>query len=179
MRVFGIVGMSGSGKTELLIKLIPELKRRGVRVSTIKHTHHHFDIDKPGKDSYRHRQAGAAEVLISSAGRWALVHELSEEAEPTMGELLHHMKPVDLVLVEGFKRESHDKLEVYRPSHGKEFLAPDNETIVAVASDEHIDDFDRPIIDLNNTASVADYIMAFTGLVQSKPDLTQPKQSAA
>ncbi|MBL4614373.1 MAG: molybdopterin-guanine dinucleotide biosynthesis protein B [Magnetovibrio sp.] len=168
MHVFGIVGMSGSGKTELLIKLIPELKKRGVRVSTMKHTHHNFDIDKPGKDSYRHRQAGADEVLISSAGRWALVHEVCDAVEPTMGELLQHMTPVDLVLVEGFKRENHNKLEVYRPSHGKEFLAPNNDTIVAVASDECIDQLSRPLIDLNNVVSVADFILTYTGLMQAK-----------
>lgn len=171
MKVFGIVGMSGSGKTELLINLIPELKRRGVRVSTMKHTHHNFDIDKPGKDSYRHREAGADEVLISSAGRWALVHELREQPEPTMAELLTHMKPVDLVLVEGFKRESHDKLEVYRPRLGKEFLAPNNDTIVAVASDQHLQGYDGALLDLNNITTVADFILTFTGLMDVRENV--------
>ncbi|OEJ67368.1 molybdopterin-guanine dinucleotide biosynthesis protein B [Magnetovibrio blakemorei] len=172
MRVFGIVGMSGSGKTELLIHLIPELKQRGLRISTMKHTHHNFDIDKPGKDSYRHRQAGADEVLVSSAGRWALVRELRGEPEPTLTELLEHMKPVDLVLVEGFKREGHDKLEVYRPRHGKTFLAPGNSTIVAVASDEAISDSARPSLDLNDIPGIADFILNHTGL-------SKPKKTAA
>lgn len=168
MRVFGIVGMSGSGKTELLIQLIPELKRRGLSISTMKHTHHNFDIDKPGKDSYRHRQAGADEVLVASAGRWALVRELRGEAESTLAQLLEHMKPVDLVLVEGFKREGHDKLEVYRPTHGKEFLAPGNATIVAVASDETIPGIARPCLDLNDIPAVADFILNHLGLCKSK-----------
>lgn len=172
MKIFGIVGMSGSGKTELLIKLIPELKSRGVRVSTMKHTHHNFDIDKPGKDSYRHRQAGADEVLISSAGRWALVHELRDEPEPGLDDLLAHMKPVDLVLVEGFKRERHDKLEVYRPRLEKEFLAPTNQTVVAVATDETsapaVAALDRPVLNLDDVGAVADFILTHTGLAEAK-----------
>ncbi len=135
MRVIGLAGWSGAGKTTLLCRLIPALIGRGLRVSTLKHAHHAFDVDKPGKDSFLHREAGATEVLIGSAGRWALMHELRGEAEPELPALLARMSPVDLVLVEGFKRAGHRKIEVHRAVVGKPLLHPDDPTIVAVAAD--------------------------------------------
>src|SRR5579875_145956 len=135
MRVFGLAGWSGSGKTTLMTRLLPALLRRGVTVSTLKHAHHAFDVDQPGKDSYRHREAGATEVMVASERRWALMHELRGAAEPPLEELLQHMSPVDLVIVEGFKRAALPKLEVHRPALGKPLLAPEDSNIVAIASD--------------------------------------------
>ena len=131
MRVFGLAGWSGSGKTTLMTRLLPALLQRGVSVSTIKHAHHAFDVDQPGKDSYRHREAGATEVMVSSERRWALMHELRGAAEPPLEQLLRHMSPVDLVIVEGFKRAAVPKLEVYRAAVGKPLLAPEDSDIVA------------------------------------------------
>lgn len=164
MRIFGLAGWSNSGKTTLMIALIDILSRRGLRISTIKHAHHAFDIDVPGKDSYRHRKAGATEVLIGSGRRWALMHELREEAEPPLDDLIRHMAPVDLLLVEGFKRDRHPKIEVYRPSIGKDPLWPGEPGIVAVASDEDIQGLDRPLLDLNDAPAIADFILAHVGL---------------
>lgn len=135
MKIFGIAGWSGSGKTTLLEKLIPCLTARGIRVSVIKHAHHGFDIDRPGKDSYRHREAGATEVLLSCTDRWALMHERRDEGEPTLDELVSHLSPCDLVLVEGFKQEPVPKIEVYRPENGKPPLHPERSDIIAVAAD--------------------------------------------
>ena len=135
MKIFGIAGWSGSGKTTLLEKLIPCLTARGLRVSVIKHAHHGFDIDRPGKDSYRHRAAGATEVLLSCSDRWALMHERRAEAEPTLAELIGHLSPCDLVLIEGFKQEPVPKIEVYRPENGKPPLHPERPDIIAVAAD--------------------------------------------
>src|SRR5215204_6295526 len=135
MKVIGIAGWSGAGKTTLLMRVIPRLTARGLRVSTIKHAHHAFDIDQPGKDSHAHRLAGATEVLISSANRFALMHELRGEPEWTLRALLDRLSAVDLVLVEGFKRETHPKLEVFRAAVGKPLLHPDDSHIVAIASD--------------------------------------------
>lgn len=135
MKIFGIAGWSGSGKTTLLEKLIPCLTARGIRVSVIKHAHHGFDIDRPGKDSYRHREAGATEVLLSCTDRWALMHERRDEGEPTLDELVSHLSPCDLVLVEGFKQEPVPKIEVYRPENGKPLLHPERSDIIAVAAD--------------------------------------------
>jgi len=163
-KVFGIAGWSGSGKTTLMQALIPALVGRGLRVSTMKHAHHNFDVDKPGKDSYEHRRAGAAEVMVSSANRWALMHELRGAPEPDSAELLHHMSPVDLVLIEGFKGEAHDKLEVHRPALGKAPLYPENRSIVAVASDEEIAGLTLPRLDLNDVEAVADFVIAHCGL---------------
>jgi molybdopterin-guanine dinucleotide biosynthesis protein MobB len=160
-RLLGIAGWSGSGKTQLVRALIPVLRERGVSVATIKHAHHNFDIDQPGKDSYEHRHAGAREVLISSAKRWALMHEHSaDESEPTLWDLLPKLSPVDLVLVEGFKRESHPKLEVHRPSLGKPLLAAEDDTVVAIASDAEIPDAGVPLVDLNDVGAVAAQVMA-------------------
>jgi len=159
MKVFGIAGYSGSGKTTLLEKLIPQLTGRGLIVSVIKHAHHGFDIDRPGKDSYRHREAGASEVLLSCHDRWALMRERRSEAEVSLAELLGRLAPCDLVLIEGFKQEPVPKLEVYRPENGKPPLFPERSDIVAVATDAAIDT-DLPKLPLNDMAAIADFIIA-------------------
>jgi molybdopterin-guanine dinucleotide biosynthesis protein B len=164
MKIFGLAGWSGSGKTTLLAKLIPELTRRGLRVSTLKHAHHGFDVDRPGKDSYEHRAAGATEVMISSAKRFALMHELRDAPEPTVEELVAHMTPVDLLLIEGFKTHAHDKLEVHRPALGKPLLAAEDATYVAVASDVPIAGLRVPRLDLSDIAAIADFVVAHCGL---------------
>ena len=160
MRIFGIAGWSGSGKTTLLTRLIPLLTSRGFRISTLKHAHHGFDVDQPGKDSYVHRQAGAVEVMVSSANRWALMHEHRGAPEPGLEELLQHMSPVDLVIVEGFKRHRHPKLEVFRPSVGKPLLCREDPTVLAVASDETIADLPVPRLELEDVAGIADFVLA-------------------
>jgi molybdopterin-guanine dinucleotide biosynthesis adapter protein len=162
MRIFGLAGWSGSGKTTLLTALIPELVRRGVSVSTIKHAHHEFDVDKPGKDSWLHRQAGASEVMVASSRRFALMHELRDAPEPSLDALVARMAPVDLLLVEGFKRAPHPKLEVHRPSVGKPFLYPDDPHIVAVASDENLG-VPLPLLSLADISAIADFILAQPG----------------
>ncbi len=154
MKVFGLAGWSGSGKTTLMRALIPALTGRGLRVSTMKHAHHAFDVDSPGKDSYEHRKAGATEVLAASADRWALMHELRGAPEPTSEELIRLMTPVDIVLIEGFKQERHDKLEVHRPALGKPLLCADDPHIVAVASDGAPGDLPVPLLDLNDVAAI-------------------------
>ena len=164
MQIFGLAGWSGSGKTTLVVKLLPELISRGFTVSTIKHTHHNFDIDKPGKDSHNHRTAGAHEVMLSSGNRWALMHELSETPEPSVGELAERMTPVDLLLVEGFKNHPHAKLEVYRPEIGKPALYPENDTIVAIASDTDLVSPDVPVFGLEAIPAIADFILSYVGL---------------
>ena len=162
MQIFGLAGWSGSGKTTLLAALIPELVGRGVTVSTIKHAHHEFDIDQPGKDSWRHRQAGASEVMVASSRRFALMHELRDAPEPSLDELVARMTPVDLLLVEGFKRDPHPKLEVHRPSVGKPFLYPDDPHIVAIASDETLM-VPLPLLPLGEVAAIADFILGQRG----------------
>jgi molybdopterin-guanine dinucleotide biosynthesis protein B len=162
MRIFGLAGWSGSGKTTLLAALIPELVRHGVTVSTIKHAHHEFDIDQPGKDSWVHRQAGASEVMVASSQRFALMRELRDAPEPSLDELVVRMAPVDLLLVEGFKRDSHPKLEVHRPSLGKPFLYPDDPHIVAIASDEMLT-VPLPLLLLSDVAAIADFILGQRG----------------
>jgi molybdopterin-guanine dinucleotide biosynthesis adapter protein len=135
MRVIGLAGWSGAGKTTLLTRLIPCLSGRGISVSTLKHAHHRFDLDTPGKDSWRHREAGARQVLVASAARWALMTELRGAPEPGMRELLTHLSPVDLVLVEGFKRDTHPKIEVHRAANGKPWRHPEDPAVRAIASD--------------------------------------------
>jgi len=159
MNVFGIAGWSGSGKTTLLVSLLPELARRGITVSTVKHAHHDFDIDKPGKDSFVHRMSGASEVIIGSATRWALMHELRGTPEPALSELMSHMAPVDLYLIEGFKWEAHAKLEIHRPSVGKPLLQPDDPTILGIASDAKIEGVSVPVLDVNDISGIADFIL--------------------
>lgn len=158
MRLVGLCGWSGAGKTTLLSRLIPELRARGHKVATIKHAHHGFDIDKPGKDSHVHREAGASEVLVASSRRWALIHELRDEAESTLSDLLSHLSPVHLVLVEGFKRDSHPKVEIHRVALGKSLLQPEDSCIRAVASDTHLD-IAVPVLDLNNPVEVTDFLL--------------------
>ncbi len=164
MNVFGLVGWSGAGKTTLMVALLQELVSRGVSVSTMKHAHHNFDVDKPGKDSYEHRAAGAREVLVTSANRWALMHELKGAPEPDIDTLIGCMTPVDLLLIEGFKHHSHTKLEVHRPSLGKPLLAHDDPRVVAVASDAPIEGLGVPRLDLDDVAGIADFILTRTGL---------------
>jgi len=159
MRLIGLAGWSGSGKTTLLARLIPTLVGRGQRVSTIKHAHHEFDIDQPGKDSWVHRQAGASEVLVASAWRFALMHELRGEAEPSLPELVGRLSPVDIVVIEGFKRDPHPKIEVHRAENGKALLQPDDPWIVAVASPARVSDA-VPWLPLDDAEAVADFIMA-------------------
>jgi molybdopterin-guanine dinucleotide biosynthesis protein B len=164
MKIFGLAGWSGSGKTTLVVRLLPELNRRGLRVSTMKHAHHDFDIDSPGKDSHAHRAAGAAEVMVASARRWALMHEHRGAPEPSAAALARRMTPVDLLLIEGFKREAHDKLEVYRAAVGKPPLYPDDPRIVAVASDAKLPGTPLPVLDLDDAVAIADFILAHCGL---------------
>lgn len=159
MRIIGLAGWSGSGKTTLISKLIPCLRARGLRVSTLKHAHHGFDLDKPGKDSFVHRESGATEVIISSARRWAILHELRDEEEWNMADLVAKMSPVDLVLVEGFKRDAFPKLEIHRAENGKPLLYPDDPHIVAVACDTQLADVKIPVADLNDIDAIADLLL--------------------
>jgi molybdopterin-guanine dinucleotide biosynthesis protein B len=159
MRIFGLAGWSGSGKTTLMTLLIPELVSRGITVSTLKHAHHSFDVDQPGKDSWRHRQAGAGEVMITSQNRWALMHELRGAPEPSLDELVARMSPVDLLLIEGFKRHPHPKIEIYRPSLGKPPLHPEDPFIVAVASDEMLPRLALPCLPLSDVGAIAAFIL--------------------
>jgi molybdopterin-guanine dinucleotide biosynthesis adapter protein len=162
MKIFGIAGFSGSGKTTLLEKLIPLFTARGVKVSLIKHAHHTFDVDQPGKDSYRHRHAGCGEVLVTSSRRWVLMHELRGAPEPTLHEHLPHFAPCDLLLVEGFKREPIPKLEVYRAATGEPNLFPHDPDVVAVASDTRLDT-PLPQFDLNDAPAIAEFILRRMG----------------
>ena len=164
MRVIGLAGWSGSGKTTLLTRLIPRLVARGLKVSTLKHAHHGFDVDQPGKDSHSHRMAGATEVLIGSAARFALVHELRGTAEPTLQELLSLLSPVDIVIVEGYKASPFPKLEVHRAAIGKPLLNPDDNCIVAVASDVPLPDVEVPVVSLDDIETIADVVA-----VESEP----------
>ena len=159
MRIIGLAGWSGSGKTTLVTKLIPRLIARGITVSTLKHAHHGFDLDQPGKDSFFHRAAGATEVIISSAKRWAILHELREEPEWDLRALVTKMSPVDLVLVEGFKRDAFPKLEIHRAANGKPLLHPDDPHIVAVACDSPLPGSKVPVVDLNDIDAIADLLL--------------------
>ncbi len=159
MRVIGLAGWSGAGKTTLLRRLIPELTGQGLRVSTVKHAHHRFDVDRPGKDSWEHRQVGATEVMVASSTRWALMHELRGAEEPSLVSLLSHMSPVDLVLVEGFKREDLPKIEVYRQANGKPLLHPDDPAIVAIAADVALPAAAIPVLKLDDVAAIAEAVL--------------------
>jgi molybdopterin-guanine dinucleotide biosynthesis adapter protein len=159
MKVFGFAGWSGSGKTTLIEKLIPRFVNAGLRVSLVKHAHHTFDVDQPGKDSYRHRHAGAGEVLVTSSRRWVLMHELRGAAEPPFDEALKRLSPCDLVIVEGFKRASIPKLEVWRHATGEPLLHPNDSHIVAVASDSKVQTR-LPLLDLDDDAQIASFILA-------------------
>jgi len=163
MKLYGVVGWKNAGKTGLMERLVAEITGRGITVSTIKHAHHSFDVDHPGKDSYRHRVAGATEVLLASRKRFALMHEMRGQDEPTLDELLSKLSPVQLVLIEGYKREDHPKVEAHRAETGNPLIAPDDPTVRAVASDVRLD-LDRPVFDLNDTKTIADFILAESGL---------------
>ena len=164
MKIFGLAGWSGSGKTTLVVDMVPEIISRGFTVSTMKHTHHRFDMDKPGKDSFNHRHAGASEVMVTSSTRWALMHELRDKPEPGIDELISHMSPVDLILIEGFKSYPHPKIEVYRPSIGKSLLCADDPSVVAVATDELLEGIQIPILDLNDVETITDFVLTYVGL---------------
>lgn len=167
MKIFGFAGYSGSGKTTLIEKLIPLFAARGMNVSLIKHAHHDFDVDQPGKDSYRHRKAGASEILVSSSRRWALMHELRAEAEPGLEQQIRHISPCDLLLVEGYKQEPIPKLEIYRAAVGEPLLHPEDPNVVAVASDGPITS-QLPVLDLNRPEQIADFIVQYLASQTSK-----------
>lgn len=172
MEIFGLVGRSGSGKTTLMERLLPILRAHGLTVSTVKHAHHGFDIDKPGKDSWRHREAGAEEVLLVSGGRWALLHEVHDDLEPVLEELIPRLAPVDLVMVEGFHSYELPSIEVHRPSEGHSLMWHPGSPIVAVASDEAIDGLGVPSLDLNRPETVAAFILA-----RIKPGASAPRSA--
>jgi len=163
VKVYGVVGWKNAGKTGLMERLVTEITGRGFTVSTVKHAHHTFDVDHAGKDSHRHRIAGATEVMLASRNRFALMHELRDEDEPTLNWLLTRIAPVDLVLIEGYKRDAHPKIEAHRAEPGNPLIAPDDPTIRAVASDVALE-LDRPVFDLNDTVAIADFILAEVGL---------------
>ena len=163
MKLFGVVGWKNAGKTGLMERLVTEITGRGISVSTVKHAHHTFDVDHPGKDSHRHRVAGAREVLLSSRNRVALMQELRDEEEPSLAALLTRLSPVDLVLIEGYKRDDHPKVEAHRAETGNPLIAPDDPTIRAVASDIELT-LDRPVFDLDDTKAIADFILGEVGL---------------
>ncbi|WP_255467537.1 molybdopterin-guanine dinucleotide biosynthesis protein B [Roseomonas sp. HF4] len=158
-RIIGLAGWSGAGKTTLMVRLLPALIGQGLAVSTLKHAHHRFDVDVPGKDSYEHRRAGAAQVMVASGARWALMTELRTAREPTLAELVARMDPVDLIIVEGFKRDAHPKIEVHRAANGKPWMRPEMPGIVAVASDVP-PPYDLPCAALDDVAAVAALVLA-------------------
>jgi molybdopterin-guanine dinucleotide biosynthesis protein B len=166
MRVIGLAGWSGAGKTTLLRRLIPELNGRGLSVSTVKHAHHAFEIDQPGKDSFEHRLAGASEVLVASGRCWALVHELRGDPEPGLAELLRKLAPVDLVIVEGFKAYAHPKIEVHRAANGKPFLFRDLPNVRAIAADRPVPDCPVPVARLDDVIAIADRVLEFAGPIE-------------
>ena len=163
MKVFGFAAYSGSGKTTLIENLVPLLVARGLKVSVIKHAHHAFDVDRPGKDSYRHRQAGAGEVLVSSGARWALMHELRNESEPELPALLERLAPCDLVLVEGFKKQAIPKIEIHRLAAGTPLLFPDDPHIVALATDARIPTA-LPTFGLEDHTGITGFMLKHLGL---------------
>ena len=165
MNVFGITGWKNAGKTGLMERLVVEIIGRGYTVSTLKHAHHTFDVDHPGKDSHRHRIVGASQVLLASTERWALMNEHRGTQEPSLPELLAKLDPVDLILIEGWKRDSHPKIEAWRVETGNPLIAPNDQTILAVASDSGLQ-IDRPVFDLDDTAVVADFILEYLDLTK-------------
>ncbi len=163
MKLFGITGYKNAGKTGLMERLVTEITARGISVSTVKHAHHNFDVDQPGKDSHRHRTAGAHQVLLASSSRWALMTELRGATEPTLADLLTQLTPVDLVLIEGYKRDRHPKIEAHRAETQNPLIAENDPTIVAVASDTPLE-MSQPTFDLDDTAAIADFILSEVGL---------------
>jgi molybdopterin-guanine dinucleotide biosynthesis adapter protein len=167
MRVVGLAGWSGAGKTTLLARLLPRLIGRGLRVSTVKHAHHSFDMDQPGKDSHTHRLAGATEVLVASSARWAVVHELRGGNEPSLAMLLRKLSPVDLVMVEGFKHGTHPKLEVFRSMVGKPLLAPDDPHIVAIAAEGEVAGVAVPVFALDDYEGIVDALLQHAAPIET------------
>jgi molybdopterin-guanine dinucleotide biosynthesis protein B len=163
VKVWGVTGWKNAGKTGLMERLVAEFVSRGLRVSTLKHAHHTFDVDQPGKDSHRHRRAGATEVLLASGNRWALMHELRGSDEPTLEELMARMSQVDLILIEGWKRDRHPKIEAFRQATGQPLIAPGDPTVRAVASDVPLQ-LDRPVFALDDTRAIADFMAGELGL---------------
>ncbi len=163
MKIYGVVGYKNAGKTGLMERLVTEITGRGFSVSTLKHAHHSFDVDHPGKDSYRHRHAGAHQVLLSSRTRWALMTEMRGDDEVPLADLLTRLNPVDLVLVEGYKRDSHAKIEAYRGVTGNPLIASEDATIRAVASDTPLE-ISQPVFDLDDTVAIANFILKEVGL---------------
>lgn len=164
MKIFGVTGWKNSGKTGLVERLVAELTVRGYSVSTVKHAHHSFDVDHPGRDSYRHRSAGAQEVVLSSFNRWTIMHELRGEKEARLDDLLAKMAPVDIIIVEGFKSEPIDKIECFRAEARHPVIYPNDPHIMAVASDTPMPDADRPVFDLSDTDAIADFVVERSGL---------------
>lgn len=164
MKIFGVTGWKNSGKTGLVERLVAELTVRGYSVSTVKHAHHSFDVDHPGRDSYRHRSAGAQEVVLSSFNRWTIMHELRGEQEARLDDLLAKMAPVDIIIVEGFKSEPIDKIECFRAETRHSVIYPNDPHILAIASDTPMPDADRPVLDLSDTAAIADFVVERCGL---------------
>ena len=163
MKIYGVTGWKNAGKTGLMERLVAEITSRGLSVSTIKHAHHSFDVDHPGKDSHRHRVAGAHEVLLASKNRIALMQELRDHEEPELAHLLTRLSPVDLVLIEGYKRDRHPKIEAHRAVTGQPLIAPGDDTIRAVASDVPLT-LERPVFDLDDTTALADFVLREVGL---------------
>ena len=163
MKIYGVTGWKNAGKTGLMERLVAEITSRGLSVSTIKHAHHSFDVDHPGKDSHRHRVAGAHEVLLASKNRIALMQELRDHEEPELAYLLTRLSPVDLVLIEGYKRDRHPKIEAHRAVTGQPLIAPGDDTIRAVASDVPLT-LDRPVFGLDDTIALADFVLREVGL---------------
>ncbi|MEE9453688.1 MAG: molybdopterin-guanine dinucleotide biosynthesis protein B [Paracoccaceae bacterium] len=164
MKIYGIVGWKNTGKTTLMERLVSEITARGFSVSTVKHAHHTFDVDHPGKDSFRHRAAGAREVMLASKNRWALMHEAHGEPEATLHDLLARLSPVDLVLIEGYKRDAHAKIEVHRREAGQSLLAQGDDTVKAIAANIPVTLADMPVFDLNDIVEIADFILQEVGL---------------
>lgn len=164
MKIYGVVGWKNSGKTGLVERLVAEVSARGLGVSTVKHAHHSFDVDQPGRDSYRHREAGASEVMLVSSHRWALMHELRDAEEPPFAEVLARLSPVDLVLVEGYKREAHPKIEAHRHETGQDLIACSDPTVRALASNRSHPNLHLPCFDLDDHVAIADFILTETGL---------------
>lgn len=164
MRIFGVVGWKNTGKTGLVTRLVAHLTGEGFRVSTVKHAHHTFDVDHEGRDSYRHREAGASQVLIASRERVALMEELRDAPEPSLDDLLKRLAPADLVIIEGYKGEGHPKIETHRGEAGKDLIAPGDPTICAVASDVAFSDLNIPVFDLDDTAAIAGFVKLQVGL---------------
>ena len=163
MRIYGVTGWKNSGKTGLMERLVAGITARGFSVSTVKHAHHSFDVDHPGRDSYRHRDAGAREVVLASRNRVAVMSELRDAEEPKLADLLTRLAPVDLILIEGYKRDTHPKIEAHRKETGQPLIAPNDTTIRAVASDEPLD-IDRPVFDLDDTDTIIEFILREVGL---------------